>query len=115
MGIAFYHSSVKEASIMRKLIDCLAEEEEFKDITKDMLVPHLNIKAVYRRTTYPEVIIILGSVFVLLLIIGCAVEIWQRKLVNKKVLSKYVASEDAFVIQRSAGRKIGLYHLSLIS
>ena len=79
MGIAYHHPTRNHSIVMKELRACLQLENEFKLITKDMLVPRLSIDSIYLRDSYKEWVIILGSILIGVIILGTVVEILHRR------------------------------------
>ena len=88
IGIGLYHPDEEEFKIMTELQECLSKGSAFKEITQEMIVPPLVIKTFHERPFYSEWLLGLSLAFGVLLLIGCAIEIFKFCLIKKRMKSK---------------------------
>ena len=80
MGVVFYHPTPPEKDFMKKLQECLEKEEWFKQVTQDSMVPPLQISTFHERKSYYHWLVALLVALMIVMLVGCIIELYQRKL-----------------------------------
>ena len=83
MGIVFYHPTPSEKKFTKKLQECLEREEWFKQVTQGSMVPMvppLQISAFHEKKSYYYWLVALLVILTIVMLVGCMIEFYQRKL-----------------------------------
>ena len=84
VGIAYHHHTHDQKRVMKELLKCLQKEQDYKQISMEMIVPRLSIKSIYLHSSYRSWLVVLVVIIVVIVLVGIVVEVLHRKIYPRR-------------------------------